>query len=140
MGYRVIDHTADLGIEIEADSVDELFGEAALALADCVTEVAAIEARGRRELQVVSNDLESLLVDWLSELLFVFETKGELYSAADAEVSRTERGWRVVASVRGEVFDGERHLLKVPVKAVTYHGLEVVEHEGEWRARVILDI
>ena len=140
MGYRVVDHTADLGVEIQAASADQLFAEAALAFADCITEVAKIEARVLRELRVVSDDLESLLVDWLSELLFIFETKGELFSVMDAEVSRAEKGWQVTASGRGEVFDGDRHSLKVPIKAVTYHDLDVTELDGEWSARVIFDI
>lgn len=139
MAYRFLDHTADLGIEVEAATLDELFGEAARAFADCVTEVDALAARKRRALRVVSSDLESLLVDWLSELLFVFETRGELFSAIDAKVSRADGNWQVAASATGEAFDSERHGLKIPIKAVTYHGLEVVEKNGAWSTRIIFD-
>ena len=140
MGYRVVDHTADLGIEIQAESVNRLFSEAALAFADCITEVGKIRDRRQRSLRVVSESLELLLVDWLSELLFVFESDGELFSGVEAEVSETDRGWQVVASAGGEEFDEVRHPLKIPIKAVTYHGLAVTRDNDQWYGRIIFDI
>jgi SHS2 domain-containing protein len=140
MGYRIVDHTADLGIDVEAESLDELFVEAARGFADCITEVEKIGANRQRSVRVASDSLESLLVDWLSELLFVFETSGELFSAVDAELSRVGDEWQIVATLGGEVFDEGRHPLKVPIKAITYHGLQVAEVDGAWSARVIFDI
>jgi SHS2 domain-containing protein len=141
MGYRIVDHTADLGIDVRAGALDALFVESARGFVDCITEVDRILPRRRRLLRVASNGLESLLVDWLSELLFVFETSGELFSKISADVSRSGTEWEVVARAEGELFDSSRHPLKVPIKAVTYHGLEVCrEGDGTWRARVIFDI
>jgi SHS2 domain-containing protein len=138
MGYRIVDHTADLGIDVRAGSLDALFAESARGFVDCITEVDGVIPRRQRLLRVASDSLESLLVDWLSELLFVFETSGELFSEVDAKVTEAATDWKVVARLGGERFDSDRHPLKVPIKAVTYHGLEVDREEsGSWRARVI---
>lgn len=141
MGFRVIDHTADIGIEAEGASLGALFAEVARGFVDVVTDLDGIEPSGTRTVRVEAGSLEMLLVDWLSELLYLFETEGLLFSTVDAELSRFDDGWRLAAVCRGERFDADRHELKVPLKAVTYHGLEVAELPGgRWRARVIFDI
>ena len=141
MGFHVVDHTADIGVEAEAHDLGSLFADAARGFADVVTDIDGIEGSTERRQHLEAASLEALLVDWLSELLYVFETEGLLFSAVTADVSPSERGWSLRAVCRGEVFDSGRHELKVPIKAVTYHALEVARSAaGGWRARVIFDI
>ena len=81
-------------------------------------------------------DREYLLLDWINELLFLFESKKFLASQFDATVC--DDGVR--GTVHGEPYDSARHALAHEVKAVTYHGLKVEPTEGGWLAEVILDI
>ena len=147
MGYAVLDHTADLGLELEGGSLEDLFGEALRGFTDCLTEVGRVRAGHWREIALTAAALDLLLVDWLQEALYLFETEGVVFCRAELRLtgaagsdaaaggSPTLRG-----RIGGETFDPDRHPLKVPIKAVTYHGLEVGRTAGIWRARVIFDI
>ena len=136
MGYRLLDHTADLGFECEAASREELFETAAVALADIIARVDALSASETREVRAKGEDDVARLRAFLDEVLFQFDTKGFL--PREAKVSFDERG--VKAVLRGQTIDLATHPIERVVKAVTYHGLEVEEHGSGFRARVILDL
>ncbi len=84
-------------------------------------------------------ELDLLLVDWLSELLFRFETTGFIVSRATVELVSADV-YRLGARIEGEPLDPARHPMKVLLKAVTYHALEVREERDRWVAQVIFDI
>jgi SHS2 domain-containing protein len=135
--FEVFDHTADLGLRIQAADLGQLFAEAGRALlAVIVSNPDAVKPRDVLTVRVSGGEIEYLFVDWLVELLYLFESKQFLASEFvpifdDAGLS---------ARVRGEPCDPARHMLAHEVKAVTYHGL-VVEQTGDgWLAEVILDI
>lgn len=142
MTYRFLDHTADVAVELAAPTLGELFAEALAAFTDTVTELDRVAAGAERRFAVEAGDVESLLVDWLGELLYAFEVDRLLFRQAEVEVAEVEGGrLRLGARVRGEAYDPDRHPIKVLVKAVTYHGLEVREVDGGgWLGRVIFDI
>jgi SHS2 domain-containing protein len=135
--FEVFDHTADIGLRIQAADANSLFAEAGRALLSViVSNPEAIERRDLVKLHVAGRNLEYLLVDWLDELLFLFESKRFL--ASDFETIIDDAGLSAV--VRGETYDPARHVLAHEVKAVTYHGLTVEQSPHGWRAEVILDI
>lgn len=140
MAYRLIDHTADLGIEASAACLDELFVECLRALTDCMTRLDRIATHEARTVSLQAPDLERLLVQWLSEAIYRHEAEGLVFAEASVEVGRDETGWRLTGELRGEEFDAERHGLKTLVKAVTYHQLRVRRQKRGWQARVILDL
>lgn len=140
MGYRFLNHTADVAFEVEAPARDGLFAEALAAFTDTLTRLETVEERVTRRFELRSSLLDLLLVEWLTELLYAFETEGLLFRSADVRVTGEEGSFHLAAEARGEVEDPERHPGKVLIKAVTYHGLEVVEEGGGWRARVVFDI
>jgi SHS2 domain-containing protein len=135
--FEVFDHTADLGLRVRADELSALFSDAGRALLSViVSNPDAVEPRDAVEVDVAGRNREYLFVDWLGELLFLFESKKFL--ASRFEVIVTDEGARAV--VRGEPYDSARHMLAHEVKAVTYHGLKVEQSESGWLAEVILDI
>ncbi len=140
MSYRLLDHTADLALEIDAPDRDALFAEAAAALSDCLTDRERIEERVSRAVVLSAGDLGTLMVDWLTDLLVAFEVAGLLAARARVETAERPEGWRLAAEVWGEPRDEARHPLKTLVKGATYHQLEVGPSAGRWRARVTLDL
>lgn len=141
MTYRFVDHTADVGAEIEARTLAGLFSEAALAFTDAVTRLPEVRTRRVHTVSLAADDLETLLVDWLQELLYLFEVDGLLVREADVKVREDDGEVRLEATLRGESYDPRHHRVKVLVKGVTYHGLEVTGSDGAgWHARVIFDI
>ena len=140
MGYRFLDHTADLAVEVTAATREELFGEALRALTDSITPVDRIEPRVRRRITLEASALDELLLEWLSEAVARFEIDGLLFRSARVELAESGEILRLTAVVEGEEYDPHRHPLKVLIKAVTYHGLEVERQGPGWRARIIFDI
>src|SRR6187402_755801 len=112
--HRPLEHTADVGIEVEAPSLETLFAEAAVALGDTLTPIANVGRDLERAVAVESSEVELLLVDFLSELLFLFETEGLV--VAEARVALD--GTTLRATVRGERYDEAKHPLRSLVKAV----------------------
>ena len=140
MSYRVLDHTADLGLEITATDLEGLFAGALMGLTDCVTERSKVGEELERTLAVEARDLELLMVAWLEEAVYRFEVDGLVFRRAEVRVAAREGGWELQARVAGQRFDPRRLPLKVPIKGVTYHQLRVEEREDGWTARVIFDI
>lgn len=128
-------------MELRARTRDALFAEALVAFADTVTDPATVAPEEVVGLEVEAEDAGSLMVEWLGELVYRFDVDGLLFREAEVRVEDSGEGLRLVAEARGERYDEERHPLKVPVKAVTWHGLEVREEaDGSWFGHVVFDI
>ena len=140
--HRALEHTADVGIEVEAPSLETLYAEAAIALCDTLTHREAVRTSIEREIAVEATDGELLLVDFLNEVLFLFDTEALVFSSAEVRLLRDSEPSAVGlrATLGGERYDGERHPLRSLVKAVTYHGLRVWRDGERWRARVLFDL
>ena len=135
---REIDHTADLGIEVEADTAEEVFRQAGLALFDFMVGPENVEIREEREVCVEAEGWEDLLHAWLSRLLQVFLVDG--FIAKTIQVTDLGHA-RVKACLAGEPLDLDRHDFRTEIKAVTYHQLTLARREGGgWYARVIFDV
>ena len=129
--YRFVDHTAELGVELEAESRPALFQEALLALRELLGDEEAEEAVVF-DVAVEAPDAAALLVAWLEELLYLAETEGLLPErAAGVDVTATALRARV---------EGRRGAPRPLVKAVTYHDLELRRTDRGWRARITLDV
>jgi len=132
--HRFVDHTSEIGLQVRAATFGELLAEAARGLASLMLrEVPAAVAGEAREIEVSSHDRESLLVDWLNEILYVAETG--LWVPLEPEVLEVS-DTRIRARARGVMVEISPSM----VKAATFHGLEVVETAEGFSAEVILDV
>lgn len=134
MRYEEIDHTADVGIRAFGTNLTELFVNAAEGMFSLIANLDAVRPVGEVEIRLRADDLPTLLLRWLSELLYLHETQHFLFSSFDVSVSDTT----LRAIARGETIDKTRHELKLAIKAVTRHRLAVDEQKGV--AEVIFDI
>src|SRR5213078_319999 len=124
---REIEHTADLGLEVEAPSLPLLFERAGLGMLGLMIDLAAVEPRERVAIALGAEDREALLHDWLQHLLV------RLQAGPFAVSERAVRAWGA-----GERVDRARHHFYTEVKGVTYHQLALRETAGGWWARIIL--
>jgi len=136
-GFRLLDHTADVRVQATGDDFVEALSWVATAMFSVIADLDAVETRQTIEVAVKSDDRETLVVDWLNELLYRFEAEGFLPKVF--HVSVNEGGTEINARCGGESADPDRHRIRPGVKAATYHDLEVV-HNGEWRIQVVLDL
>jgi SHS2 domain-containing protein len=135
--FRILEHTADVGFEAFGTTREEAFVNAARALIYLIVELETIETRKEVSVQVQGSDPESLLVNWLSELLYLHDAEGWLFQ--DFEIQRLD-DHSLSAVARGEKFQRSRHEAKLLVKAITYHQLLLEPTPGGWRAQVYVDI
>ena len=135
--YEVFEHTADVGLHAYGQTLPELFANAAAGMESLLVAPAQIEMKVSREVHAEGHDLVSLLVSWLNELIFLFDTEYLLLSQFEM-IDFTET--RLQARVAGEAYDSERHDLSSAIKAVTWHEAYVQPTAEGYKARIIFDI
>jgi SHS2 domain-containing protein len=123
-------HTAEIELAIEADSQETVFVEAAAAFGELVGGTGG--ERAEHGVTIEAADLDSLLVQWLEELIFLADT--------DSFVPETARDVRIRGTAVSATLVGRRAPLEPLVKAATYHGLRFAQEDGVWCARVVLDV
>lgn len=140
--FEVLEHTADVGFEAYGATREEVFRNAGRALMNVIVDLDSVEPRERVPVAARAREPAGLLVTWLSEIVYLYDTEGWLFT--DFEVSGLaggSEGWSVAAMGIGERFEPGRHQIKLLVKAITYHQLALEEiGEGHWRGRVYVDI
>ncbi len=140
MPFRPVEHTADLALEAEAATAETLFAEALRGLTDSITLLDRVGTGTTRRVALHAPALDSLLVDWLTEAIYLFEVENLLFRDAEVKLFEDSDGWRLEALLDGEPADPYRHPIKILLKAVTYHHLAVHPTPTGWRAHVIFDI
>jgi SHS2 domain-containing protein len=135
-GYRLLEHTADMGIEATGETLPELFLQAALGLRAIISESPA-SPESSKVVEVTGGDPSEVLVNWLNEILYLLEVHH--FFPADFQVEEVGQT-RMRGRIRGELLDGGRHFIEREVKAVTFHQIEVEEVAGIWRVRIFVDL
>jgi SHS2 domain-containing protein len=137
--FRLIDHTADLGMEIFGDDPADLFVNAARALFAVLAQADGRGAAGRRRhtIDLEGADWADLMVNWLRELLYLWNGEQQVLSGLEIQ-SLSENRLRAEV-ITGDV-DPRRHRAGQEIKAVTYHQIAVGPGGQGWRARVIFDL
>ena len=135
--FKILDHTADVGLEVRADDLASLFNNAARGMFSIIASIENIQPTEQFPLEVTAENLEDLLVNWLSELLYLFSTKMVLFSRF--EIIEID-DHHIRAKALGQPIDQSSHNLYTEIKAVTYHELQVRKLDHGWIARVIFDV
>lgn len=135
--FEITDHTADVGIVVYGTNLRELFSNAASALFSLITDIESIEEKLERYVEIDSEDRDSLLVDWLNELIYLFDAEHMLFRRFDI-ASLSDK--QLKASCYGESFDPSRHRIKLGVKAATYHMLNIAQDSDGYKVQVIFDV
>ena len=155
--YQYLDDVAisDLAFEARGDTPKEMFEAAARALTEAMADIKQVRPRVEKTIRLTHEAMDQLLFDWLAELIYLKDAEGLLFSQFQVDLSAVpaqaglpagqagltaQTAWRLVGNVRGESIDPKRHSLHLDVKAVTYHLFEVAQKDGQWVARVVLDI
>jgi SHS2 domain-containing protein len=135
--YEQTDHTADIGLKIFGNSLLDLFANAGYALCDSLTDISKVIPATKQTFCLQRDSTEELLVEWMGDLLYTFETEGLLFSRFNI-ISIDKNS--LSAEAEGEFFNSALHTIKNGVKAVTYHKLKIEEKNGLWLAEVVLDV
>lgn len=145
--YDYFDVTADIGFYAYGKSIEEAYENAGLAMFNVITDISKVKKEESREFEIVSEDLVSLLYDYLEELLFLQDTEFLFFSdfkvniekIVDSESSNLEN-YKLTCFACGEEIDWNVHSPKSEVKAITFHKMCVKEDNGVFKLRAILDL
>ena len=128
--------TADVAFISYGRSLNELFSNAALAMFEVIANTEKVKPKERKKVKVKGNDLQSLMFNWLNELIIFVDAENLLFSKFDVKIN--EKKFELQAECKGEKIN-PKHELRTEVKAATYHKMKV-EKGKTWKAQVILDI
>ena len=134
--FEIWNHTADVGIIAYGADMSQAFANAAKGLFSLITELDDVEEVLHRDIELTATDEESLLVEWLNELVYQFDTENILFKRFD--IIQLDN-MHLKARSYGEKADSSKHKLKTGVKAATYHMLKVDKGDG-CRVQVLFDI
>ena len=135
--YEIFGTTADVGVESHGSTLPEAFEAQSQGMFDVMAELDRVQAKEAFTVEADGSDDEVLLVAFLNELLFLFDAKRVLLK--EFHVTETGGG-KLKATVRGEEIDLTRHVIKTPIKAVTYHMLKVERTPEGYKTTVVYDI
>ena len=135
--FEFVDHTGDLGVRVFGESLPRLFEQAAEALTFILTDPETIRIKETRKLLLQAKTDEELLITWLNEFVYLFDTEGLLFKAFEV---LSIHDHHLEALAQGEIYIEGRHPIKTAVKAATYHQLKISRHQGVWTAQVIFDL
>jgi len=139
--YEQVDIAGDAGLRIRGRNLEELLKNAAKGLFDMITDIDRIEVEEDRQLTIEAENMEDLLIRWLNDLIFTFDSEGFIAKECDLNINQTtNRGLRLRAFLHGENFDPDRHESRLLIKAATYHNLSITKRDDLWEAIVIFDI
>ena len=134
--YEQIDISGDVGLMIRGKNLEELFENAAEGMFELITSTPEIKETEKREVIISSENMENLLVQWLNELVFLFDTYG--FTGKISSVGFQDKTLK--ASISGGIFNPEVNESRLLIKAATYHNLSLKKTRSHWEATVIFDI
>lgn len=128
---------AEVTVDLEADSLEELFAVATRALCECITRVDEVMPREARVVELQAASLDELMLAWLRELIAVFATEDLIFSRARVTVEDAgPAGASLAGHLWGEPFDASRHRLKRPIDTVDPRALRISRDGSRWRTRL----
>ena len=135
--YTLIDHTADLAIEVIGSSFTELMENAGFALFDIICNPEEIAQKKEFQIQLKQESPNELLRTWLEALLEQFNINSTVYSKFSVN---DENKNMFTCHAWGETIDLSKHTYHTEIKAITYHQFEVKQNKDGWIAKIIFDV
>jgi SHS2 domain-containing protein len=135
--YRVTTRQSDLAVKVLGNSQADLFANSAFALFDVMTDVEKVAIRDRMPLEVEGMDRDDLMVNWMRELLYLYQGSG--YLLREFHI-REAKDTLVKAEVCGEKIDPDRHEIKKEILGVAYHQSRMQKTGDQWTAQMIFEI
>jgi SHS2 domain-containing protein len=134
--FEILEHTADVGIIAYGSDMKQAFASAARGMFSLITDLSLIEETEYRDIELTSSDEESLMVEWLNELIYLFDVENIVFKRFDIK-----RPGKTTLKARGygQKVDTDRHEIKTGIKAATYHMLKIEKGDIN-RVQVLFDI
>jgi SHS2 domain-containing protein len=131
--FKLLEHPSDIGIVVFGKNPKEIFENAGFGLFSLIGDLSNVESAERFIIKVEGDDQEALLINWLNELLFYYDTKSVLIK--EFKINKLSN-LQLEAEIRGEKIDLDKHTVYKSVKAATYNQLQI----GKNQATIVFDV
>ena len=140
MGFEYLEHTADAKFRAYGKSLEQAFENAALAMLNVMVDTDSVTNRSSVEVELSSPELDALLFDWLSEILFLFEVEEMVFGSVQVkELNIGEDECSISGILYGETIDHSIHVFDTEVKAATYNDMKIENTDGGWMIQATVD-
>ena len=136
--FEYLEHTADIKFRAYGKTPAEMLSNAAAALFKSMVEPATIVVKENWKVELKAFDLEDLAYQWLSEIVFLFETESAVFATFSVKLQQNG-AWKLQGEIGGERIDLKRHAFENEVKAITRHKFGIQKNDV-WCIQVILDV
>lgn len=138
--YKFIEHTADVAFRAWGQNLEEAFKSGSLAMTDVITNRKKIEKKIVKELEAKGEDKEELLVDWLGQLLYIFDVEKLIFADFDLKIQERGKRWFLKGKGYGEKFEPSKHPSGTNVKGISYSWMKIWKEKRRTYIRVVLDV
>lgn len=135
--YRILNRSSDLVVKVSGKTQAELFANSAFALFDLITDIEKVQMQDRLPLEVEGVNGDDLMVNWMRELLYLFQVSG--YLLKEFQVHETKENY-VRGEVIGEKFDPDRHEIQRDIRSVVTHQCRMEKTGDQWTAQVMFEL
>lgn len=137
--YEYLSHTAEAKFVAYGKTLEEAFGNAALAMENIIVETEKIKPKIKKRIIIETKHLKALLYDFLQELLVLFDSERfALHEVENVSIQQKGSDYHLIATVSGD--DAQHYEILSGVKSVTYNEMEIKKEKGLWKVIVVLDV
>lgn len=130
---------ADIAYEAYGKDLNEVFENSALAIFELSADVKTIEPKQEIVFELEHENLDNLLYDFLSEILYLKDSKYMVFRKVEVEIKEGKKN-KLKAILKGDTINPEKQHLENDIKAVTMHMFELKKEKNNWKATVVVDI
>ena len=138
--YQYLEHTADVLFIAKGNTPAEMFEQAGLAVEETMINLKKVSPAKKVKIKKESNKIDSLLFDFLDELVFLKDYKQLVFSKFEVKIEEKKEKFKLEVLAYGEKIDNQKHEPKVDIKAITMHMFKVEKSKDSWQAQVLVDI
>jgi SHS2 domain-containing protein len=135
--YRLTTRQSELAVKVSGNSQADLFANSAFALFDVMTDIDKVDIEERMSLEVEGTDRDDLMVNWMRELLYLYQGSGYLLKEFNI---REAKETLVKAEVCGEKIDPDRHEIRKEIHGIAYHQSRMQKTGDQWTAQLTFEI
>ena len=140
--YKILEDVAiaDIAIEAYGKNLNELFENTALAIFEESADLKKVDNKENKIIKIKANNVEDLLFDFLSEILFLKDKDSFLFKKSVVKMKDTNGKFSLDSELFGEKIDREKHELRNDIKAITLHMFKVEKTKQGYKAVVVIDV
>ncbi|MBQ6219475.1 MAG: archease [Methanosphaera sp.] len=138
--YKYFDTTADIGIEVKANSIEEALKLSAHATLNLITDIDNIKPKISKKIEIESEDEYGLLYDWITELLILLDSENFMTSKYDIKTTKTNENYLLTGTIYGDTYNTDIYNYKTEVKAITYHEMNIEKQDEQITIKFIVDL